>query len=384
MNEKTNPTAGEETVTKGETFSLKTIILLISGATFGLFSGLIFPLFLHGSTNNQATALNYNQIQSMIQEQTESKARVNTTGETLATNSTFEAVIDEPYPIEENLAELMNVLFGEDYEALKNERFAQDEEGFIEYLKEIYPDSKEAFVQYMMENRGEEREFLEDRWELAGLFVDSKELRGNAIPAFLQAPREYFVRPENLNRAYADTWMPIGWGATITDPDVVSMMTTSLDLQPGERVLEIGTGSGYQSSILSFMTDEVYSIEIIEPLYHETNEIYIEKSQDYPTFNHIRRKLDDGFYGWEKYAPFDAIIVTCAIDHLPPPLLKQLAPDGVMVVPLGPPGRQYIMEIIKTEDENGNVSVSRRDVYNGLSVKFIPFRDNDGTSYSRQ
>jgi protein-L-isoaspartate(D-aspartate) O-methyltransferase len=384
MNEKTNPTAGEETVTKGETFSLKTIILLISGATFGLFSGLIFPLFLHGSTNNQATALNYNQIQSMIQEQTESKARVNTTGETLATNSTFEAVIDEPYPIEANLAELMNVLFGEDYEALKNERFAQDEEGFIEYLKEIYPDSKEAFVQYMMENRGEEREFLEDRWELAGLFVDSKELRGNAIPAFLQAPREYFVRPENLNRAYADTWMPIGWGATITDPDVVSMMTTSLDLQPGERVLEIGTGSGYQSSILSFMTDEVYSIEIIEPLYHETNEIYIEKSQDYPTFNHIRRKLDDGFYGWEKYAPFDAIIVTCAIDHLPPPLLKQLAPDGVMVVPLGPPGRQYIMEIIKTEDENGNVSVSRRDVYNGLSVKFIPFRDNDGTSYSRQ
>jgi protein-L-isoaspartate(D-aspartate) O-methyltransferase len=384
MNEKTNPTAGEETVTKGETFSLKTIILLISGATFGLFSGLIFPLFLHGSTNNQATALNYNQIQSMIQEQTESKARVNTTGETLATNSTFEAVIDEPYPIEENLADLMNVLFGEDYEALKNERFAQDEEGFIEYLKEIYPDSKEAFVQYMMENRGEEREFLEDRWELAGLFVDSKELRGNAIPAFLQAPREYFVRPENLNRAYADTWMPIGWGATITDPDVVSMMTTSLDLQPGERVLEIGTGSGYQSSILSFMTDEVYSIEIIEPLYHETNEIYIEKSQDYPTFNHIRRKLDDGFYGWEKYAPFDAIIVTCAIDHLPPPLLKQLAPDGVMVVPLGPPGRQYIMEIIKTEDENGNVSVSRRDVYNGLSVKFIPFRDNDGTSYSRQ
>jgi protein-L-isoaspartate(D-aspartate) O-methyltransferase len=227
-------------------------------------------------------------------------------------------------------------------------------------------------------------QFLEDRWELAGLFVESKELRGNAIPAFLQAPREYFVRPENLNRAYADTWMPIGWGATITDPDVVSMMTTSLDLQPGERVLEIGTGSGYQSSILSFMTDEVYSIEIIEPLYHETNEIYIEKAEDYPTFNHIRRKLDDGFYGWEKYAPFDAIIVTCAIDHLPPPLLKQLAPDGVMVVPLGPPGRQYIMEIIKTEDENGNVSVSRRDVYNGLSVKFIPFRDNDGTSYSKQ
>jgi protein-L-isoaspartate(D-aspartate) O-methyltransferase len=350
----------------------------------GLFVGLIFPFFLHGSNNNQSEALSFGQIQSMIQEQTASKARVNTTGETLATNSTFEMVIDEAYPIEENLAALMNVLFGEDYQALKNERFAEDEDGFIEYLKEIYPNSKEAFVQYMMSNRGEERAFLEDRWELAGLFVESKELRGNAIPAFLQAPREYFVRPENLNRAYADTWMPIGWGATITDPDVVSMMTTSLDLQPGERVLEIGTGSGYQSSILSFMTDEVYSIEIIEPLYHETNEIYIEKAEDYPTFNHIRRKLDDGFYGWEKYAPFDAIIVTCAIDHLPPPLLKQLAPDGVMVVPLGPPGRQYIMEIIKTEDENGKVSVSRRDVYNGLSVKFIPFRDNDGTSYSKQ
>jgi protein-L-isoaspartate(D-aspartate) O-methyltransferase len=176
--------------------------------------------------------------------------------------------------------------------------------------------------------------------------------------------------------------MPVGWGATITDPDVVSMMTTTLDVKPDSKVLEIGTGSGYQSAILSHLTDYVYSIEIIEPLYRETNALYNELTPSYPNYSNIRRKLGDGFFGWEKYAPFDRIIVTCAIDHLPPPLIQQLNPGGIMVVPLGPPGRQNIMEVKKTVDDKGNVSLTRRDVYNGLGVRFIPFRSDSGQSYS--
>lgn len=244
-------------------------------------------------------------------------------------------------------------------------------------------DSKEAYVSWMLANTDEELEYLEARWELVELYTSTSELTGEqTIRAFLRTPREHFVREQNINRAYDDTWLPIGWGATITDPDVVSMMTTTLAVEPHHRVLEIGTGSGYQSAILSNLSNYVYTIEIIEPLQAETDELYDELESDYPLYGNIKRKLGDGFYGWERYAPFDRIIVTCAIDHLPPPLLRQLAVDGIMVVPLGPPGRQYIMEVKKTLNEAGQLTLQRRDVYNGLSVKFIPFRDTEGTSYS--
>ncbi len=245
-------------------------------------------------------------------------------------------------------------------------------------------DSKERFVDFMAGRFGEERSYLEERWELAQTLLDTGELQGNAIEAFLRTPREHFVREANLSHAYADTWMPIGYGATITDPDVVSMMTTTLDVQPDHRVLEIGTGSGYQSAILSHLANHVYTIEIIEPLYHETDALYRSLEGRYPGYRNIARKLGDGFYGWEKYAPFDRIIVTCAIDHLPPPLIQQLAPDGIMVVPLGPPARQYIMKVERITDEKGGVTLKRTDVYNGVGVQFIPFHDERGQSYSGQ
>lgn len=238
------------------------------------------------------------------------------------------------------------------------------------------------YLAYMKSITKEPEAMLKARYRLASSFIQSKELQGNAIEGFLRTPREDFVRAQNYQRAYADTWMPIGYGATITDPDVVSMMTTSLDIQPGHRVLEIGTGSGYQAAILSNMCNYVFSIEIIEPLQKETDALYAALSEQYPQYRNIHRKLGDGYYGWEEYAPFDRIIVTCAIDHLPPPLLKQLAVDGIMVVPLGPPGRQHIMEVKKTKDAQGNEVLRRRDVYNGLQVKFIPFRDESGASYS--
>ena len=277
-----------------------------------------------------------------------------------------------------------------------NGEFSENRNRFTEYISDSMTydagseigklplDSEESFVKYMLDNTNEGEDTLRKRWELHEIIkgYDLGELQGLTVEAFLKTPRHKFVRERNLARAYDDSWLPVGYGATITDPDVVAMMTTTLNVEPGMKVLEIGTGSGYQSAILSNLTNEVYSIEIIEPLFYETNEIYKELSAEYPSYSNIRRRLGDGYYGWIKYAPFDRIIVTCAIDHLPPPLLQQLTDDGIMVVPLGHPGKQYIMEIKKKVLENGDIDTQRRDVYNGMSVKFIPFTNEQGTSYS--
>jgi protein-L-isoaspartate(D-aspartate) O-methyltransferase len=246
-------------------------------------------------------------------------------------------------------------------------------------------ETKDTWLAWMRRNRNETPVFLEQRWDWAQNLVLSSELkRPEEVRAFLLTPREHFVRPMNRGLEYADTWLPIGYGATITDPDVVSLMTTTLNVQPGDRVLEIGTGSGYQSALLSYLTMEVYTIEIIRPLFVETDALLRDLESNYPSFSVINRKLGDGYYGWEEFAPFDKIIVTCAIDHIPPPLLRQLKTGGIMVLPLGPPNRQYIMEVFKEEDEDGNITLRRRDVYNGLSVKFIPFRDERGVSHSER
>lgn len=242
-------------------------------------------------------------------------------------------------------------------------------------------DNKSDYLSWMTKNTGEEIGFLEQRWDLSRTYIDSEELVGERlIRAFLRTPREHFVRSANIKRAYDDTWLPIGYGATITDPDVVSMMTTSLDVRPDSKVLEIGTGSGYQSAFLSHLSNYVYTIEIITPLAIETNQLYKSLEDRYPMYRNIKRKLDDGFYGWDQYAPFDRIIITCAIDHVPPPLIKQLSPNGIIVAPLGPPGRQQIMKLQKKMDADNKITITRRDVYNGLGVKFIPFTNRDGVS----
>jgi protein-L-isoaspartate(D-aspartate) O-methyltransferase len=244
-------------------------------------------------------------------------------------------------------------------------------------------ETKEGWLSWMRNNRNDNPAFLEQRWNLAQDFVQSSELkRPEDVQAFLLAPREHFVRAQNKGLEYADSWLPIGYGATITDPDVVAMMTTTLNISPGDKVLEIGTGSGYQSAILSYLSQDVYTIEIIKPLYTETDKLYSDLENSFPSYSSIKRKLGDGYYGWEEYAPFDKIIVTCSIDHIPPPLLRQLSPGGIMVLPLGPPGRQYIMEIKKAIAEDGTITLTRRDVYNGMRVSFIPFRDEIGKSYS--
>jgi len=161
--------------------------------------------------------------------------------------------------------------------------------------------------------------------------------RGITDPRVLQAmltvPRHRFVPDEYLPQAYADRPLPIGYGQTISQPYIVALMSVEADIQPGERALEIGTGSGYQAAILAELTDRVYTIEIIEPLARSAARRLWDLG-----YRHVRTRTGDGYLGWPEAAPFDAILVTAAPDHVPPPLLAQLKEGGRMVVPIGPPG----------------------------------------------
>jgi protein-L-isoaspartate(D-aspartate) O-methyltransferase len=334
----------------------KNVLLFIGGIIIGLSVGIFLPRWVPGLQNHAA-------------------------GASVSQKQAAEQLIAE---LEEKKAEPAGEKIPEKPETETDYELEEETQVFFveQHLGSLPLSSKEEYIEYMLENTDESEEYLQARWELSRRFLESGELQGAALEGFLRTPREHFVREKNYKRAYDDSWLPIGYGATITDPDVVAMMTTTLNVQPDNKVLEIGTGSGYQSAILSNISDNVYSIEIIEPLYYETNDLYNDLSVNYPQYTNIKRKLGDGYYGWEKYAPFDKIVVTCSIDHLPPPLLQQLSPGGIMVIPLGNPGRQYIMEVKKTLNDDGDIILRRRDVYNGLSVKFIPFLDKDGKSYS--
>jgi protein-L-isoaspartate(D-aspartate) O-methyltransferase len=192
--------------------------------------------------------------------------------------------------------------------------------------------------------------------------------------AFLMTPREEFCLPANLPHVYDIDFLDIGYGVTISGPGLVGRMTSSIDVKRGDKVLEIGTGSGYQSAMLSNLTDKVWSIEIIEPLFERTRRTYDALiARGYSEFSAITTKHADGYYGWPEVGPFDKIIVTCGIDHIPPPLLQQLTPEGLMVIPVGPPGAQHVLKVVKHTSPDGTVTVARTDIYNGHVIPFVPF-----------
>jgi protein-L-isoaspartate(D-aspartate) O-methyltransferase len=236
-------------------------------------------------------------------------------------------------------------------------------------------DSRRKFIDWMAANRGEDPRFLGPRFDRYQWMLAVRDLFGDANKrAFLLTPREEFCQPANLPRAYDIDFLDIGYGVTISGPGLVGRMTSTLDVQRGDRVLEVGTGSGYQSAILSNLTDRVYSIEIIAPLYDRTRRNYDQLiAKGYTEYSAISTRQADGYYGWEENGPFDKIIVTCGIDHIPPDLLKQLVPNGVMVIPIGPPGAQHVLKVVKQVDGDGNVSVVRSDIYNGRIIPFVPF-----------
>jgi protein-L-isoaspartate(D-aspartate) O-methyltransferase len=184
-------------------------------------------------------------------------------------------------------------------------------------------------------------------------------------PAVLEAMREVkrhrFVPPAFIDRAYDNNPLPIGYGQTISQPYIVALMTNMLAIAPGDRVLEIGTGSGYQAAVLAHMGIHVFSIEIIRPLAERAERRL--RTEGYDT---VRVKLGDGYFGWPAQAPFDAIVVTAAADHVPPPLLSQLKAGGRMVIPVG--GRFSVQQLVLvTKDADGRVSARQL-----LPVRFVP------------
>lgn len=173
--------------------------------------------------------------------------------------------------------------------------------------------------------------------------------------------RHEFVPEGARENAYADRPLPIGHGQTISQPYIVAYMTEMLQLKPGHRVLEIGTGSGYQAAVLAEITARVYSIEIIKPLAERAAETL--KKQGYDT---VEVRQGDGYFGWPEQGPFDAIIVTAAASHIPPPLVEQLKPGGRMAIPVGPPLQTQSLILVEKQEDG---ALRRRTV---MPVRFVP------------
>jgi protein-L-isoaspartate(D-aspartate) O-methyltransferase len=188
------------------------------------------------------------------------------------------------------------------------------------------------------------------------------------VDAMRAVERHRFVPANVVKEAYNDYPLPIGEGQTISQPYIVGYMTEALSLKPTDRVLEIGTGSGYQAAILGLIVSEVYTIEVIEALGVRAERLLRELG-----YKNIEVRIGDGYAGWPEAAPFDAIIVTCSPTKIPQPLQEQLAEGGRMIIPVG---EQYTQELILLKKEKGNLKPISR-----LPVMFVPMRDSGGKRY---
>ena len=178
--------------------------------------------------------------------------------------------------------------------------------------------------------------------------LEPTELDPRVLKAMKTVPRHEYVPDKHKQQAYRNRPLPIGYGQTISQPAIVALMTNLLELEPSDRALEIGTGSGYQAAVLAELVDQVFSIEIVPEL-AERGARDLKRTG----YNNVTTRQGDGYYGWEEQAPFDAIIVTAAADHIPPRLLKQLKPGGHMVIPVGSRFMvQHLVLVKKTEDSD--------------------------------
>lgn len=203
-------------------------------------------------------------------------------------------------------------------------------------------------------------EVLADAADTA-IYSGISSLAPGVVAAMAKVRRHCFVPSELSSSAYLNRPLPIGHGQTISQPFIVALMTDLLKIRAGERVLEIGTGSGYQAAVLAELGAEVYSIEIIASLWKKAGEQL--KSAGY---TNVHTRLGDGYDGWPQAAPFDAVIVTAAASHVPKPLIQQIRPGGRMVIPLGEKyAEQSLIYIEKHEDS----SIFSRDI---LPVIFVP------------
>lgn len=200
--------------------------------------------------------------------------------------------------------------------------------------------------------------------QLAGRDIKSKEVLG----AMRKVERHLFVPKSIVKSAYADRALPIGEGQTISQPYVVAFMTEALNIKPTDKILEIGTGSGYQAAILAELCKEVYTIEIIRTLGERADSLL--KSLQY---KNVYVRIGDGYQGWPEAGPFDAIIVTCSPSEVPQPLQDQLKEGGRMIIPIGREHSQELVLLVKTNGE-----LKKKNV---LPVLFVPMRDEKGKRY---
>ena len=186
-------------------------------------------------------------------------------------------------------------------------------------------------------------------------------LNKRVLEALKKVPRHEFVPKHRRKQAYQNRPLPIGHGQTISQPYIVAIMTDLLDVKSDDRVLEVGTGSGYQAAIMAELVNSVFSIEIIKPLGEKTKDRLAELQ-----YKNIEVRIGDGYYGWKEQGPFDAIIVTAAASHIPPPLIKQLKSGGRMIIPVG--SRFMVQELLIVEKDDAG-KVTTRQI---LPVFFVP------------
>jgi protein-L-isoaspartate(D-aspartate) O-methyltransferase len=202
--------------------------------------------------------------------------------------------------------------------------------------------------------------FREARFYLVSEYIEREGITNTRVlDSLRQVPRHEFVTPQYRHDAYVDTALPIGHKQTISPPFVVAYMTQTIDPQPDDRVLEIGTGSGYQAAVLSNLVKEVYSIEIVEALGTTAAERLKRLKYD-----NVKTKIGDGYLGWEEYAPFDKIIVTCSPENVPKPLIAQLKEGGRLLVPLG---ERYQQVFHQFEKKDGKLEEKKL-----ISTLFVP------------
>jgi protein-L-isoaspartate(D-aspartate) O-methyltransferase len=213
--------------------------------------------------------------------------------------------------------------------------------------------------------------FVEERLRLVEGGIEALGVADESVLSALRAvPRHEFVPSTYQDQAYENRPLPIGYGQTISQPYIVGLMSEALNAQVGERVLEVGTGSGYQAAVLAEMGLKVYSIEIIDALADEADERLQRLG-----YEHVTVKQGDGYFGWPEYAPYDGIIVTAAPDHVPPPLKEQLKVGAVLVIPVGPVGGyQELWRITRLgEDEFRSESLG--------GVRFVPLTREGGLKW---
>lgn len=254
-------------------------------------------------------------------------------------------------------------------------------------------EKRDLFVREVTLHFGDGEHSAIERWNAARHLISGGDLNGlddrvetRALAAWLLTPREAFLPSDKRGAAYLPHALPIGHKQTISAPYMVSRMTAALNPGPHDRVLEIGTGSGYQAAMLAALSDQVRTIEYVGPLAAEAGRILETLAVRRPWLEKIRRRTGNGYEGWSDEAPFDRIIVTCAIDHLPPALTEQLAHGGILIIPLGGRNSQQLIALRRRKSEESGPPRGRwrpaerypgfdfTDVYSdGSRVVFVPF-----------